>query len=522
MTAAEGVEVFRAPAARRPAARRGLRRATSRPSRRKRGRRAAPIPWPASTRRGPAMPPRPAPPCATPTSRRRAETERAVAALWQEMMGLEQVGAHDGFFQLGGHSLLATQIVSRLRDAFAVELPCADFFDGTHRGRPRRGGRRPSSGAPASPPPPARRPSASPVPRDGALPALLRPAAPLVPRPARARRLLQHRRCALRLRGAARRAGALRAAFDEVERAARGAAHHLRRRRRAAGAGDRARRSDCALPLVDLAGSPAAARRRARAGRRPRERRGRSTSRRGPLLRAPLLARLARARSRAAARLASHRLRRLVARRRWRASWRRSTPRRPRRPPVAAAAAAHPVRRLRRLAAAGWLAGDALGAQLAYWRRQLAGAPPLLDLPTDRPRPAGAEPARRAPCRCRIAPAALARRSGRSPRHEATLFMVLLAAFAGPAAPLHRPDGRGGGHAGRQPQPARDRRPDRLLRQHARAAHRSRRRSRASAASCAGAGDVPGRLRPPGPAVRAPGRRAAARARPRAAPRCSR
>jgi acyl carrier protein len=55
--------------------------------------------------------------------------ERAVAELWQEMMGLEQVGAHDNFFQLGGHSLLATQIVSRLRDAFAVELPIAGFFE---------------------------------------------------------------------------------------------------------------------------------------------------------------------------------------------------------------------------------------------------------------------------------------------------------------------------------------------------------------------------------------------------------
>jgi acyl carrier protein len=57
------------------------------------------------------------------------EVEAAVAALWQEMMGIAEVGAHDSFFQLGGHSLLATQIVSRLRDAFAVELPIATFFD---------------------------------------------------------------------------------------------------------------------------------------------------------------------------------------------------------------------------------------------------------------------------------------------------------------------------------------------------------------------------------------------------------
>jgi NAD(P)-dependent dehydrogenase (short-subunit alcohol dehydrogenase family)/acyl carrier protein len=57
------------------------------------------------------------------------EVERAVSALWQEMMGIEQIGVHDSFFQLGGHSLLATQIVSRLRDLYQVELPIAGFFE---------------------------------------------------------------------------------------------------------------------------------------------------------------------------------------------------------------------------------------------------------------------------------------------------------------------------------------------------------------------------------------------------------
>src|SRR6185295_7776423 len=35
----------------------------------------------------------------------------------------------------------------------------------------------------------------------------------------------------------------------------------------------------------------------------------------------------------------------------------------------------------------GWLAGEVLEAQIAYWKQALGGVPPLLDLPTDRPRP---------------------------------------------------------------------------------------------------------------------------------------
>jgi acyl transferase domain-containing protein/acyl carrier protein len=53
----------------------------------------------------------------------RTEVEQAIAAIWQELLGIEQVGIHDNFFQLGGHSLLAIQVTSRLRQQFAVELP---------------------------------------------------------------------------------------------------------------------------------------------------------------------------------------------------------------------------------------------------------------------------------------------------------------------------------------------------------------------------------------------------------------
>jgi amino acid adenylation domain-containing protein len=75
-----------------------------------------------------------------------------------------------------------------------------------------------------------------------------------------------------------------------------------------------------------------------------------------------------------------------------------------------------------------WLKGDVLEEQLAYWKKQLAHAPGVIDLPTDRPRPArqtfnGAHYARALPRRLRDSLNLLSRREG------VTLFMTLLAAF---------------------------------------------------------------------------------------------
>jgi len=59
----------------------------------------------------------------------RNDAERAIAAIWSEVLEREQVGAEDDFFDLGGNSLLATRVIGRIRKQLGVELPLRSLFE---------------------------------------------------------------------------------------------------------------------------------------------------------------------------------------------------------------------------------------------------------------------------------------------------------------------------------------------------------------------------------------------------------
>ncbi|HET9382059.1 MAG TPA: beta-ketoacyl synthase N-terminal-like domain-containing protein, partial [Streptomyces sp.] len=57
----------------------------------------------------------------------RGPREAAVAAIWEDLLGVAPVGVHDSFIELGGHSLLATQVVARIRKDLGVTVPMRDL-----------------------------------------------------------------------------------------------------------------------------------------------------------------------------------------------------------------------------------------------------------------------------------------------------------------------------------------------------------------------------------------------------------
>jgi tyrocidine synthetase III len=59
----------------------------------------------------------------------RNDEEKLLAQIWREILGAENIGIHDNFFQLGGHSLKAVSIVTRINKELQAKLPLSLIFD---------------------------------------------------------------------------------------------------------------------------------------------------------------------------------------------------------------------------------------------------------------------------------------------------------------------------------------------------------------------------------------------------------
>ncbi|RKH32449.1 non-ribosomal peptide synthetase, partial [Corallococcus sicarius] len=304
----------------------------------------------------------------------RTTTEARLAAIWAEVLRLPQVGVRDSFFELGGHSLLATQVVSRVRAELSVELPLRALFESpTVEGLAGRLAGLTSSSAPAL----TRISHEGPLPLSFAQQRLwlidqLEPGSPLYNMPVAVRLdgtlrtdVLEHA-----LQEVVRRHDALRTTFAQVDGEPVQVIH-----------------PEAVLPLelVDLTSVDATQREAEARGRMEQEMRGSFDLRVGPLVRTLLfklaerehilvvnmhhiisdgwslgvLVREVSALYDAFANSLPSPLRELPVQYADYATWQRQ-----------------------------WLQGEVLDAQLGYWKHQLSGAPAVLELPIDKPRPA--------------------------------------------------------------------------------------------------------------------------------------
>ena len=58
----------------------------------------------------------------------RNDSERVLAGIWQQVLKLERIGAHDNFFDLGGDSLLLIRVKNQIREELDVDLPVVELF----------------------------------------------------------------------------------------------------------------------------------------------------------------------------------------------------------------------------------------------------------------------------------------------------------------------------------------------------------------------------------------------------------
>ncbi|MGZ3461314.1 MAG: condensation domain-containing protein, partial [Archangium sp.] len=348
----------------------------------------------------------------------RTALERLVADIWAPLLGVRQVGARDHFFELGGHSLLAAQVVSRLREALGVEVPVRVLFEAStveqlaQRLESMVGGKQ----GPQVPP-------LVPMPRSESLPLSfaqrrlwfieqLEPGsfAYNVPFFLRLKGRLDVGTLERSLAELVRRHEALRTTFASVEgQPVQRIAPELA----------------LALPVESLAELAGEERQKALQQRAEEEARGSFDLEKGPLVRAKLL-RLAEDEHVLA--LVMHHiisdgwsLRVLVQEvaALYRALASGAEPSLPELPVQYADYAVWQRE---------WLKGEVLEEQLAWWKKQLAGAPSVLELPADRPRPP-VQTFRGALLRMRLPEALMGAVRELNRREGVTSFMTSLAAF---------------------------------------------------------------------------------------------
>ncbi|WP_329172273.1 SDR family NAD(P)-dependent oxidoreductase [Streptomyces sp. NBC_01477] len=83
----------------------------------------------AAAEAGVPAPAHPRPALATPYTAPRTALERTLAELWQDQIGVAEVGVHDNFYEIGGHSLLGIKLLARLRDTLHVQVALQSLFD---------------------------------------------------------------------------------------------------------------------------------------------------------------------------------------------------------------------------------------------------------------------------------------------------------------------------------------------------------------------------------------------------------
>jgi amino acid adenylation domain-containing protein len=347
----------------------------------------------------------------------RTPAEEVLAEIWAETLRVERVGVTESFFDLGGHSLLAVRVVSRMRRVFGVEVPLRVLFEGpTVAELARRVEEMRRAGAPALPP-------VVPVERTGALPLSfaqerlwvvdrMEPGGAVynIPVAWRLGGTLDETALERALGEIVRRHEALRTAFREVD----GAPVQVI-----------APFGGFALPVEDLSGLGEADREAALRELAREEAARPFDLAAGPLFRASLL------RLSAVDHVLLLSMHHIVS-----DGWSMGVLF----GELSALYAAYreggesplPELRVQYADYAVWqreqLAGEVLDRQLAYWKERLAGAPELLELPADHPRPA-VQTFRGASVPIELSGELLERLQALGRSEGATLFMVLLGAF---------------------------------------------------------------------------------------------